>query len=210
MNPATPSTFLMGQIHVASVFLAKALLENFQPCQYKGKCEPAKLQYQLEEMVLIGFRLQSSDLINQKDLTAGILQHPLRNPVVRFEFVMNLHTGSDSTTCLAIEATATKANGESAFFEALYEALRGDEHGFAHGLELFCIPMFQGSLLEECRPTFVKAQKAFHSLEHTLTIAGIQDLEDPVKLADGTTVVAICHLLLGPSVASNAAIKFFQ
>lgn len=208
MNPSVPSTTLVGQIHLTSALSAEMLLEKL--CQLKGKFELAKLQCQLEETVMIGFLLRSSDLINRKDLTAGILQHPLWNPEAGFEFVISrqpLRAGADSTMCLAVEATATKAKEASEFFEKLYD---GENKALPHGLELFYVPVFQGSLSDEDRAAFVQVQKAFTSSEKAITIAGFQDLEDVVQLADGATVVTIRHLLLSIPVASNGSTKFFQ
>ena len=71
---------------------------------------------------MIGFLLQSSELINWKDLTGCILEHPLLDPEAGFKFVISrqlLRAGADSTMCLAVEAK-------------LYD---GDNKALPHGLE---------------------------------------------------------------------------
>ena len=85
---------------MASAFSAESLMDKIKTCQLKGKFDLTKLQCQREETVMISFLLRSSDLINGKDLTAGIMQHPSWNSEAGFEFVISrqlLHAETDST-----------------------------------------------------------------------------------------------------------------
>lgn len=192
------------------LFQHHAVLEWLDCNRYHIRVSPS----QNEEMVPIGALVFSSIYMYRDDLKQSIMEHPLWNPTndpsppIFDLFTGDLLANDNKSRMIFISAERSKQDVLTEFFRKLYDGVPKE---YPNGNMMLFIPMNEHMQYStEYRQKLIYNHEAFIGSEEAITINGLQNLNNKIKLMDGTEITIRLLLKSLPATNGMSRSQLFQ
>jgi hypothetical protein len=207
---------LSGYFHIQTtltddeLFNHHGIREWLEFNRYHIKLSPS----QDEEMIQVGTLCFSSIFTYREDLKHAILQDPLWHPTKEnhspiFDIYPADFQGPDKKTkMLSISAEKSRQSEVAEYFSSIYT---GSKKSYPNGTMMAFIPMHEGvKYTDEYRHKLIVNDEAYIGTEEAISIRGLQDLNNTIKLSTGDTVTIRELLKLLPAAPQMSRPQLFQ